>query len=260
MTLNWVYFAFVTGEPPRGLPAPLASSQRCQRPPFVFRHTQPRKTAGRRLSGHLIILTAPSLVPACLPPAPSARAHAAWSAQALYTTGLIATLNLFWASIPIIVYAFCEQVRAAGALRHVHLCTSRDGPRAGGVSSEGGIPRCTARAPPGRRRRAAALRVPLHSPPPPVPLPAPWRRAAQLQPSVNSGPACVVVVVVAWRSLQSHFKVNHEADLTQRCCRTVGGQCRCLDLSIGRHGVQRSGIPGVGNVAVRASPLSDSRP
>ncbi len=90
-----------------------------------------------------------------------------------------------------------------------------------------------------------------------------WRRAAAARrphAPARSGRARVVVVVVAWRSLQSHFKVNHEADLTQRCCRTVGGQCRCLDLSIGRHGVQRSGIPGVGNVAVRASPLSDSRP
>eukprot|EP00983_Pelagomonas_calceolata_P077275 1153796-Pelagomonas_calceolata.AAC.1 len=52
-----------------------------------------------------------------------AHTHAAFSSQPLNTSGLLATYNLFWTSLPIIAYAVTEQVRdSAHAVNR--LCTS----------------------------------------------------------------------------------------------------------------------------------------
>lgn len=45
--------------------------------------------------------------------------HAGYSCQPLYTSGLIATMNLFWASLPIIAFACLEQASRSS------LCTCR---------------------------------------------------------------------------------------------------------------------------------------
>ncbi len=110
--LTYVYFAFVTGEraPASMLARHCTGAPAARAPPSAVCPVTCSSYGSRPAASGLTCRRARPAPPRpALPP----RHRAAWSCQALYTTGLIATLNLFWAAVPIIVYAFFEQARSS---------------------------------------------------------------------------------------------------------------------------------------------------
>jgi hypothetical protein len=91
--LTYVCFAFVTGEESTVCSGMTMQAQ------IAIMYAQVCQGM------YLLRVVCTDLLPVC-----ACWMAAAFSAQPLYTSGLIATFNLFWTSLPIIAYALFEQV------------------------------------------------------------------------------------------------------------------------------------------------------